>query len=39
MADKETPWDQVAQVMSILGDASIGVNAVTQPVEGPGKSR
>jgi biopolymer transport protein ExbD len=39
MADKETPWDQVAQVMSILGDANIGVNAVTQPVEGPGKSR
>ena len=39
MADKETPWDQVAQVMAILGDANIGVNAVTQPVEGPGKAR
>jgi biopolymer transport protein ExbD len=39
MADKETPWDQVAQVMSILGDAKIGVNAVTQPVEGPRKAR
>jgi biopolymer transport protein ExbD len=39
MADKETPWDQVAQVMSILGDAKIGVNAVTRPVESPRKSR
>jgi biopolymer transport protein ExbD len=33
MADKETPWDQVAQVMSVLGDANIGVNAVTQQVD------
>ena len=39
MADKETPWDQVAQVMSILGDAKIGVNAVTRPIESPRKSR
>lgn len=39
MADKETPWDQVAQVMSILGDNNIGVNAVTQPAESAGKSR
>jgi len=39
MADKETPWDQVAQVMSILGDAKIGVNAVTQPADSPRKSR
>jgi biopolymer transport protein ExbD len=39
MADKETPWDQVAQVMSILGDAKIGVNAVTQPADAPGKAR
>jgi biopolymer transport protein ExbD len=38
-ADKETPWDQVAQVMSILGEAKIGVNAVTQLDEGPRKSR
>ncbi len=29
-ADKETPWDPIAKVMSILGDASIGVNVVTQ---------
>jgi biopolymer transport protein ExbD len=36
-ADKETPWDQVAQVMAALGDAKIGVNVVTQLDEGPGK--
>ncbi len=29
-ADKETPWDPIAKVMSILGDAQIGVNVVTQ---------
>jgi biopolymer transport protein ExbD len=39
MADKETPWDQVAQVMSVLGDAKIGVNAVTRPIESTRKSR
>jgi biopolymer transport protein ExbD len=36
-ADKETPWDPIAQVMSALGDAKIAVNVVTQPDEGPGK--
>ena len=30
-ADKETPFDPIAQVMSILGEAKIGVNVVTQP--------
>lgn len=32
-ADKETPWDNVAQVMNELGFAKppIGVNVVTQP--------
>jgi biopolymer transport protein ExbD len=39
MADKETPWDPIAQVMSILGDAKIGVNAVTQPADSSGKAR
>jgi biopolymer transport protein ExbD len=39
MADKETPWDPIAQVMSELGDAKIAVNAVTQPTDTPGKSR
>jgi len=32
-ADKETPWDPIAKVMTILGDASIAVNVVTQPEE------
>lgn len=32
-ADKETPWDPIAKVMTALGDASIGVNVVTQPEE------
>ena len=32
-ADKGTVWDSVAQVMSVLGEAKIKVNAVTQPVD------
>ncbi len=39
-ADKATIWDSVAQVISILGEAKIKVNAVTQPVDAadmPGK--
>ena len=39
MADKETPWDPIAQVMSVLGDAKIPVNVVTQPEDSPRKSR
>lgn len=30
-ADKATPWDPIAQVMSVLGEAKIPVNVVTQP--------
>jgi biopolymer transport protein ExbD len=30
-ADKETTWYPIAQVMSTLGDAKLGVNVVTQP--------
>jgi biopolymer transport protein ExbD len=30
-ADSQTPWEQVAQVMSVLGTAHFGINAVTQP--------
>ena len=30
-ADKATPWDPIAQVMSELGEAKIPVNVVTQP--------
>jgi biopolymer transport protein ExbD len=32
-ADKETIWETVAQVISMLGDAGIKVNAVTQPLD------
>jgi len=32
-ADKATVWDGVAQVISVLGEARIKVNAVTQPVD------
>ncbi len=39
MADKETPWDQAVQVMSIIGDAHISVSVVTQPADSPIKSR
>lgn len=38
-ADKETPWDPIAQVMTVLGDAKIGVNVVTQPDEGSGRQK
>jgi biopolymer transport protein ExbD/biopolymer transport protein TolR len=30
-ADKETPFDPIAQVLSVLGEAKIGVNIVTKP--------
>ena len=32
-ADRGTPWDTVAQVMSMLNLAKIGINVVTQPDE------
>ena len=32
-ADKETIWEPLAQVISVLGDAHIKVNAVTQPLD------
>ena len=38
-ADKETPFDPIAQVMSILGDARIGVNVVTQPEDSTGRGK
>jgi biopolymer transport protein ExbD len=30
-ADKQTPWDIVAQVLAELGEAKIGVSVVTRP--------
>ena len=39
-ADRETPFDPIAQVISELGDAKLAVNLVTQPDEsGLGTSR
>ena len=40
-ADKETPWDNVAQVMNELSAAKppIGINAVTQPEDAADKQR
>ena len=32
-ADKETPWDPIAQVLGTLHEAKIAVNMVTQPQE------
>jgi biopolymer transport protein ExbD len=36
-ADKGTPWDDVAQVMSTLADAGVQVNAVTKPEDSASK--
>ncbi len=38
-ADKETPFDPIAKVMGILGDAHIGVNVVTQPEDSTGSGK
>lgn len=32
-ADKSVMWEQLAQVFSMLGEAKLGVRAVTQPLE------
>ncbi|MGI8989432.1 MAG: ExbD/TolR family protein [Bryobacteraceae bacterium] len=39
MADKETPWDQVAQVVSTLSDAKLAISMVTKPEDQAGKRR
>lgn len=38
-ADKEVPWEVVAQVFSELGEAKLDVRAVTQPEENLGRGR
>ncbi len=38
-ADKETPFDPIAQVIAIIGDAQLQVNIVTQPQDETGKRR
>ena len=38
-ADSQTPWGEVATVMSVLAAAKLDVNAVTQPNDNTGKKR
>ena len=38
-ADGQTPFDPIANVMAVLGDAKLHVNIVTQPDENIGKRR
>ena len=38
-ADRRTPFDPIAQVMSVLGAAKLGVNVVTQPDDNVGSGR
>ena len=38
-ADGETPFDPIANVMSVLGDGKLGVNVVTQPDDNIGRRR
>jgi biopolymer transport protein TolR len=37
MADKATTWDPIAQVISELSAAKIGIQVVTKPTDSPGK--
>ena len=38
-ADKATPWDPIAQVVSELGQAKLDVRMVTQPVDEGGRRK
>ncbi len=38
-ADKSATWNDIAQVVAALGEAKLGVNMVTQPIEESGKRR
>ena len=38
-ADRRTPWDPIAQVLAILGDAKFSANMVTQPEDIPDRRR
>lgn len=38
-ADRETPFDPIANVMSVLGDGKLAVNVVTQPDDNIGRRR
>ncbi len=38
-ADKETPWDQIAQIIAELGEANFEVKMVTAPVDEAARQR
>lgn len=38
-ADSQTPFEQVAQIMSVLGTAQFKINVVTQPDDSMGKGK
>ena len=38
-ADKETPWDQIAQIIAELGDAKFEVKMVTAPTDSASRRR
>lgn len=38
-ADKETPWDPIAQIVAELGEAKFEVKMVTAPVDSAGRQR
>ena len=38
-ADRQTPWDPIAQVIAVLGDSHLHVNIVTQPEDEAEKAR
>src|SRR3954447_22798603 len=38
-ADKETPWDPIAQIVSELGEAKFEVRMVTAPIDSASRQR
>jgi biopolymer transport protein ExbD len=38
-ADKETPWDPIAQVVAELGEAKFEVKMVTAPIDSAARQR
>lgn len=38
-ADRQTPWDPIAQVLAALGESKLSVNMVTQPEDQSDKRR
>jgi len=38
-ADKETPWDPIAQVVAVLGEAKFEVKMVTKPLDSSRRQR